>query len=255
MTMFTIGSADPSALDRGAPSALHTQISDAIRANISSGMWPAHHRLKPEPELAADFGVSRGTVRRALSTLIEDGLLRQVQGRGTFVTETLLEPAVAQKLSTLSEDFSSQGVQLLTTVLSVALVDPPPTVAKLLRVVQGQQVMRLVRVRSTDKRSVALLHNYVRTDLTPGIEQLDFAEHSLFGILEGQFHVKIATARRTFSALAAIDEVATALDIAPGAPVQYLEQLTLLADGNPIEYSDVWINSAELRVVSHLSRR
>lgn len=255
MEMFALGSAGSSGLDREAPSALHSQISDAIRANISSGVWPAHHRLKAEPELAAELGVSRGTLRRALATLIEDGLLKQVQGRGTFVTETLLEPAVAQKLSTLSEDFASQGVNLSTTVLSVELIEPPAAIAKLLRLVPGQEAMRLVRVRSTGEKHIALLHNYVRVDLAPGIEQLDFASGSLFGALEGEYQLKIATARRTFSALAATGEVAEALDLAEGAPVQYLEQLTFLVDGRPVEYSDVWIDSAELRVVTHLSRR
>lgn len=255
MEMFALGPHGHSGLDRSGPAALHAQITDAIRANITSGAWPAHHRLKPEPELAAEFGVSRGTLRRAMATLIADGVLRQVQGRGTFVTETLLEPAVSQKLSTLSEDFASQGVQLSTSVRSVGLVEPPLAIARLLRLALGQQVMRLVRVRFTVDKNIALLHNYVRTDIAPGIELLNFEEGSLFGALEGRYQLKIATARRTFSAVAAHAEVAEALGLKEGAPVQYLEQLTILSDGTPAEYSDVWIDSGELRVVTHLSRR
>lgn len=242
-------------LDRHAPSALHSQISDAIRARIVSGTWPPHHRLKAEPELASDLGVSRGTLRRALLTLIDEGLLKQVQGRGTFVTTTLLEPAVAQKLSTLSEDFASQGIRLDTTVISVELVDPPGYVGALLAVPDGDKVLRLIRIRTTDGLPIALLHNYVRTDLAPGIENTDFSTHSLFGTLEGAFRLKIGTARRTFSAQAATPEVALALRVPGSAPVQYLEQLTFLADGVPVEYSDVWINSSELRVVTFLARR
>ncbi|URN13632.1 GntR family transcriptional regulator [Streptomyces radiopugnans] len=78
-------------IKRNVPTAIHAQISEHIRLRIAGGEWPPHYRLKSEPELAQEFGVSRGTVRRALATLIEEGLLRQVRGRGTFVTSTVIE--------------------------------------------------------------------------------------------------------------------------------------------------------------------
>jgi len=235
--------------------ALHSQISDRIRARIASGEWPSNYRLHAEPELATELGVSRGTLRRALATLIEQGLLKQVQGRGTFVTSTLIEPAIAQKLSTLSEDFASQGVDVATTVLTSDLIEAPRPIASLLDVVPGQRVLRLCRLRSTERGAVALLFNYVRTDLTPGIENVDFTANTLFGTLEDRYHLRIASGRRTFTAEEASPEVSEKLGVRVGSPVQYLEQVTYLADGRPVEYSDVWINSKLLRVTSLLSRR
>jgi GntR family transcriptional regulator len=205
--------------------AIHTQISDRIRLKIASGEWPPHYRLKSEPELAQELGVSRGTLRRALSTLIEEGLLRQVRGRGTFVTSTIIEPAIAQKLSTLTEDFARQGVVTETAVIACELMDPPKPVAALLEAGVGSRVLRLVRVQS------------------------------LFGVLEQTYRLKIASARRTFSAEPASDEVSAALGLPEGAPVQYLQQVTYLDDDRPVEYSDVWIHSGRLQVTSLLSRR
>ncbi len=242
-------------LDRDAPVALHSQISERIRTRIAAGEWPAHYRLKSEPELAHDLGVSRGTLRRALTTLIEEGLLRQVRGKGTFVTSTTIEPAIAQKLSTLSEDFANQGIVTETDVIECRLIEPPRPVAALLDVSPGARVLKLVRLRSTDRGPVALLVNYVRADLAPGIEKTDFRTTSLFGTLEGVYHLKIGSARRTFSAEAASGDAASALELPIGAPVQYLQQVTYLADDRPVEYSDVWIHSEKLRVTSLLSRR
>jgi DNA-binding GntR family transcriptional regulator len=116
-------------------------------------------------------------------------------------------------------------------------------------------VLRLVRVRSTENARIALVHNYVRLDMAPGLEEVDFTATTLFGALEGPYQLKLGTAQRTFSAVAAAGEVAEALALPEGAPVQYLEQVTFLTDGRPVECSDVWINSSELRVVTHLSRR
>lgn len=246
---------DQKAIDRDAPVAIHAQISERIRGRVATGEWPAHYRLKTEPELAAELGVSRGTLRRALTTLIEEGLLRQVRGRGTFVTSTTFEPSIAQRLSTLSEDFAHQGVVFDTEVRVCEAITPPRPVAALLDVPVGGEVLRLSRLRSTAGEPVTMLTNYVRLDLTPGIVDTDFARESLFGTLEGRYGLKIGTARRTFSAEAADDDIAAALRLSPGQPVQYLQQVTYLADGRPIEYSDVWIHSGRLKVTSLLSRR
>lgn len=252
--MFRLGRSTAE-LDRAAPTALHVQVSDAIRSLIISGSYPPQHQLKTEPELALDLGVSRGTLRRALSTLIDEGLLTQVHGRGTFVTAPLLEPAVAQKLSTLSEDFASQGIMLDTRVVSSGLDAPPRHVSSMLRVPATEKVFRLERVRNAESAPIALLHNYVRTDLAPGIDRFDFSATTLFGALETQLGLAIGTSRRTFSAIAASSEIAEALAVDEGVPVLYLEQLTLDAGGSPLEYSDLWINSERLRVVTHLARR
>jgi DNA-binding GntR family transcriptional regulator len=171
------------------------------------------------------------------------------------VTSTLIEPAIAQKLSSLSEDFLSQGIDVATTVLACEMLEAPKPVASLLDIVPGQQVLRLERIRSTAAGAVALLNNYVRTDLAPGIELVDFAANSLFGTLEDKFGLRIGSGRRSFTAETATPAVAGALGVELYSPVQYLEQVTYLDDGRPIEYSDVWINSRLLRVTSILARR
>jgi GntR family transcriptional regulator len=242
------------ALQDAGPATLHSRIAAWLRGQIAGGAWPAHHRLPPEPQLAAELGVSRGTVRKALAALIAEGALVQVRGKGTFVTSTVFEPAIAQKLTSLSEDFAAQGVPLHTRVVSADLAVPPPPVAALLQVPAGASILELIRVRSTAEGPVALLANYVRTDRAPGIESVDFTTATLFGTLADRYRLHIASGRRTFSATAADAETADRLEVAPGAPLLYLEQVTYLADGSPIEYSDVWIRSDRMPVTSRLTR-
>ena len=80
----------------------------AFASGSSRGSGRRTTGLPPEPDLAKQLGVSRGTLRRALETLIGEGASRQVVGRGTFVISTVIEPAIAQKLSTLSEHRAAQ---------------------------------------------------------------------------------------------------------------------------------------------------
>lgn len=241
-------------LDREAPTALHTQIADAIRAGIADGSWAVGHRMPPEPDLAAELKVSRGTLRRALSTLTDEGLLSQTPGRGTFVAAKPTAPATEGELRGIAEDFALQGLRVSTTVLSAGVGVPPVGVGTALHVLADEPVVCLRRVRSTDGTPIALLDNYVRADLAPGLESVDFAAETLFDALENRFGLRIGYARRRFAARIASAEVAAQLAIAPGHPVLHLEQTTHLTDGRPVEYSDVWINSDEVSITTTLER-
>ncbi len=251
MATFELGR-DSVSRDNG--EALHVQIADAMRMRIETGEWPPGHRLPPEPALAEEIGVSRGTLRRGLAALLADGLLAQTPGRGTFVATQNAVPAAAQRLSTLAEDIVGQGAELETVVREAGYVRPSAEIARSLRLAPGAEVFRLVRVRGTSDGPIALLHNYVSPELAPGIERHDFTRETLFGILEGVYGLDIAGARRRFSAVLAEGEAAAALGTPEPAALQYLEQLTFLGDGRPVEYSDVWIDSRRLRVAIHLSR-
>lgn len=250
MANFELGRGSVS---RDTGEALHAQIADAVRSRIRSGEWPPGHRLLPEPALAKEIGVSRGTLRRGLSELIEDDLLTRVPGRGTFVAG-LADSTVPQLLSTLAEDFADQGAELDTNVLEIGYVRAQREVADALRLPEGEQVFRLVRVRRTAEGPIALLHNYVTPALAPGIDRIKFTEETLFGVLEERYHLVIDYASRRFSAVAADPATAQAIGLEPGTALQYFEQLTYLDDGDPVEYSNVWIDSRRLNVVVNLFR-
>lgn len=242
-------------LQRFAPEPLHQQISDRMRKNIALGIWPPHYKLKAEPDLATDFGVSRGTLRRAMRTLIEEGLLVQVQGKGTYVpSSTTIEPPIAQDLLSLAEALERIGVTFETEVLSQRLETSPKHVQGLLDLKENQTAFRLERVRSVEGAPVAYLINYVNASLCPKIETYDFTQRTLFGVIEHDYHYTLATGRRTFEATAASEEVSAILRIPQGSPVLYLEQVVYLANGQPIEYSDVWIRGDRLKLSSVLTR-
>jgi len=242
-------------LTRVGPVPLHEQIADHIRQRITSGSWPAHYKVAAEPLVAVEFEVSRGTIRRALKTLIEEGLLIQVQGKGTFVAaSTTIEQPIAQDLLSLSEGLKSQGLNFDTRVIDHRFEIPEPRIAALLEVPKRARVFKLLRRRSVGGVWVAVLANYIRADLCPDLDSHDFESRTLFGVLEEEYQLRIGWARRTFEAQAATGDAARWLEVENGSPILYLEQVSYLADDSPVEYSDVWIRGDRLRLSSILKR-
>lgn len=242
------------ALDRDLPTPIHAQLSDAMRERIRSGAWPVHHRLTAEPALAVELGVSRGTLRRALATLIEEGLLKQVRGRGTFVTAPVAEPQIATRLRSLTEEFADQGIAWRTELLAAGPDELPGLARVFLDIAAPAPTFRLVRIGHTDDGPAAYLVTHVLVDVAPDLATIDFTTTSLFGALEQDLGLRIGSGRRTFSAVAAPQPVAEALGLAAMSPVQYLQQVTYLSDGRAVEYSDVWLDSSRLRITAHLTR-
>lgn len=239
--------------DRSGPDPLHTQIEQFVRALIVDGSWPPRRRLPPEPVLAAQLGVNRGTLRRALAALITQGLLVSQRGRGTFVAP-IAAASIAQRFRSLSEDLTSQGFSFRREVIATETGRLPLPVQTVLRAAPATLGLTLKRVFVADEGPLAYLVNYVRAERCPGIEHLDFERVALFDALATNYGITITEGRRSISAQAASSEVSAQLGIAPGAPVLYLEQVSFTDTGDAIEYSDVWINSSRVTITAVLQR-
>ena len=244
-----------SVLQRDAPDPLHTQISDQLRDLISSRTWPPHHRVLPELQLAKQLGVARGTLRKAVKALVEEGLLVQVQGRGTFVTSRGFSGLVEHDLLSLAEAMSSHGIRAETEVLSRRSVQAGERELALLEVaVPGLHLHHLERLRRAEGSPVAYFVNDVRADLVPALDDRQLATHSLYTLIEQAVGRRIAAGRRTFEARPADADMAERLEVPVGWALQYFEQVTYLDDGRAVEVSEVWVRSDRVRLTSMVSR-
>lgn len=240
------------ALVRDSPLPLYRQLADQLRRHITSGEWPEDYKLKPEPELAEELGVARGTLRQAIGELVAQGRLRQVRGRGTFVTGRRAELPGQESLVTMHELLTASGQEFTTEVLLKEVTAGPRRVRSLLDATIDEELLRLRRRLLVAGEPFVALDNWVRLALAPGLEDRDFAREPLFAALEAA-GVAIGWGQRSFSAAPA-GEMAGLLGTHADAPVLYLEQVTYLVDERPLEYSDVWIRGDKLRVSTILRR-
>jgi len=149
-------------LDQG-PTPLYHQLKDILKSRILSNEVKGNQRLPTEAELCAEYGVSRITVRQALSELMKDGLIYRDRGRGTFVTESaeLKRPELKGSIENLIA--AAKGTR--TRVLSYEEVLSPPRIAKVFQLKKTEKVFHLQLVRFISKGPFGYSFIYFPYDL------------------------------------------------------------------------------------------
>jgi DNA-binding transcriptional regulator YhcF (GntR family) len=128
------------------PVPLHHQVYLDLREAFAASEWRTGDRLPAERELAARYGCSLITVRRALDELAREGRLERAPGRGTFVTEPPIVRDIAARVGFTAE-MRARGLQPYATIVSAGREPAPPVVAAALGLAVGTPVHSLERVR------------------------------------------------------------------------------------------------------------
>ena len=93
----------PAPLRRASGEPLYAQVARDLATQVRRGTIAAGHRLPPEPALARAYGVNRLTVREALTSLTRQGLVRRVQGVGSFVADAPVRHRIGGDEASLTE--------------------------------------------------------------------------------------------------------------------------------------------------------
>jgi DNA-binding GntR family transcriptional regulator len=221
----------------GLPVPKYFTVKEALLAEISAGNWPPGALVPSEPELCQQFGVSRTTIRRAVSELSAEGRLSVVQGRGTFVATPKLEERFVQRAFGLYEDLERRGITVTTRVLRQDVVDPPAEVARRLRLKPGERAHLLVRLRAVHGEPILLSTTYIPEPLCPGLAAEDLSQGSLYRLLKERYGLVIHRGDRRLEAVAAGPQDARLLDIALASPLLLMDSVAYLANGRPFEHS------------------
>lgn len=228
---------------------LYLQIVDSLQAMIDNGSYPVGHRFPTEPVLAATFGVSRLTLRNALTVLEHRGLIDRVVGRhgGTFVRE----PPVERDLTTFAgfaEQMRRSGVVATSELCERARVPAQPDVAEALELENGADVVTVERVRLANGRPVALERAWFPDAQFPGLlaEPLDGA---LYDVLRDRYGRAPTHAREVFEPVVADRRTARLLAVSAGTPLLLVERTAYDATGGPVEYSRDLFLGERTRVV------
>ncbi len=241
-------------IKRSGGAKLYEQVSDYVREKIYSKEWGVHEPIPSEHELMELLQLSRGTVQKGIRTLVDEGLLVQQRGRGTFVTKPVMARPSSNHLVSFAESMEAQDISYKTRPIELRVEPASALCARKLGIAAGERCLFLTRVRSVKGRPVMYIESYLNLVACPGLEAADFAHESLFSAVERTSGMMVGDSEVTYSARVAGKLRGAWLECDEHAPVLNLDQIVRLQDGTPFEWGSVWLPANRCVIVSESQR-
>lgn len=213
---------------------LYRQIKSLITQGLVSGEWRPGEPIPSEVELAGRYGVSQGTVRKAVGELAKEKVLVRQQGKGTFVASHAGERSRFPFLSITPdhEPLADLGAQLL----DLRRVRDPDS-ARVLGIPASSGIFVLSRVLSLNGKPVCYEEVRLPAPRFRGLTAAVIEQHEcmLYSMYESRFAVRMLQAEECVRAVAAPREVAQALKLPAGLPVLQIERIAYTYAREPAE--------------------
>jgi DNA-binding GntR family transcriptional regulator len=237
------------AVDRSSPVPAYHQLARALKARIDHGDWQPSERLPTEVELSQEYGLSRATVRQALSELARDAYVSREQGKGTFVLKTptpllhdlSLPVGLAHRSRTQGFVLDSRVIRLERTTRLV------PSIAEQLGLTAAAPVVELERVMSINGVPSALSLSWLPESLVPDLATAGLIDGSVSTTLRDRYGLLAARYDNLLEVRSADPRQASLLSIAADAPLILLTATSFTAADSPLEASWTYWRSDRVR--------
>lgn len=212
---------------------LYRQVRDRLMRRIADGFWHPGQMLPSESQIAGEFGVSQGTVRKALDEMAAAHILMRRQGRGTFVSEHNEQRVLFQYFKLVPDE----GKRAFPESVALSCQVKAATVEECgaLDLAPGADVIRIRRMRSLHGRPCVCEHIVLPAALFEGLAEAEIP-NNLYALYAGRYGVTIARATEKLKAVGASPADAEVLRLAPGAPVLRVDRLARAIDGRIVEW-------------------
>ncbi len=233
--------------DRSMTTPLWIQVKNTLSDTIDPSV-PTGSQLPSEQTLCAMFGVSRPVVREALDALVSEGLLVKIPRRGVFTAGHKENADFLTNAIGVFDDMTAKGHKVTTRTFQLSRAVATQHEAKMMALLDGADVVRVVRVYLVDGQPLTFTHIVIPGYRAPELENLLQEGQSVFGLLRSRFGLVATRAERWFTASAATDDQAAKLGIVAGQPLIGIESLAYCASGLPLEYYNAVYNPAVARM-------
>lgn len=177
-----------------------SHIAAALRDLIDQGLLAADDPLPSEHDLCEALGVGRSTVRAALASLVDEGLVVRKSGYGTFVAPATMRRSL-NSLYDFSGEVKKAGMTPTSQVLSFECVRPPSAIARALELSDAEKrTYRIERLRWADDIMMSLETSYLPCELFPGLTR-EQAAGSLYRALQKGWGVEAASAKELYESV------------------------------------------------------
>ncbi|WP_350998346.1 histidine utilization repressor [Shewanella sp. TB7-MNA-CIBAN-0143] len=191
------------------------QIKQFILSRIETGEWQENDRVPSENQLTELFACSRMTARRALTELVESGVLERTQGVGTFVAGLKSQSSLLA-IRNIADEIKDRGHGYSVNQLELRQIEASTTVANALGLELGSPVFYSVLVHCEQGLPLQVEERYVNPLLVPDYLQQDFSSHTPHEYLSAV--APLTEAKHTVEAIMANELLQQRLAIAATEP-------------------------------------
>ncbi len=230
---------------------LYKQMKELIRQQIIDGVWSPGMALPSEQQLGKSFGVSQGTIRKALDEMTTENILIRKQGKGTFVSQHSDNRSLFHFFCLVGNDGSK--VVPKSKILSINRTTANRTEVDRLRLDPGDKVMRIKRVRYLGTKPVVCQNISLPVKIFAGLGNKDELPNTLYKLYESDYDVKIVKAVEKLRAVIVKEEHAKLLGIPEGSPVMEADRTAIALDGSHAEWRLSYVNTQSHYYLSELT--
>lgn len=214
---------------------LYQSVYTDLKSNILNKTYPIGTLIPTESELEDIYSVSRTTIRKAISLLVNEGLLSVKQGYGTVVQDFSTTQHLKQ-ITSISETLKQNGHIVTTKNYHIEQISAPDTVRAVLCLSQDEQVYKIDRIICSDDIPTAYITNYLVATFLPGFSESSEIFSGLYHFLESKFNIVLTTAEETLYAKKASFTESLILNIPSDSPLLCSERISYIND-TPFEYT------------------
>ena len=201
----------------------YRKLYELLRKQIVDGIFKEGDLLPSENDLCSQHGLTRPTVRHALDSLLNEGLIKKHKGKGSIVSK---QPKGIGILSVSGTTSAIGRNNLNTKILAKPKVIqwPEPFIFELSETEKEAGCIYLERLRLYDNKPLFYDINYIPNINLPRFTSRNFEDKSLFDILRKHYHIEIKSGEQKLKAIPANELVSSLLIVSVGHPVLSLER-------------------------------
>lgn len=197
---------------------LYHQVAMLLRTELAEGRFEVGAQIPPEHDLMQRFAVSRITIRQAIDSLVQEGVLIRKQGRGTFVLEAPRRNTITELAGTL-DAIETLGESTDVRLLGAAFVACPARIAQAFKIAEPEStILKVERVRSSNGEPFEHLTNWVAPEWASRVNLDELKHKSLVSVLK-RLGAQLDSADQIISATLASPEVSECLGSPIGSPL------------------------------------
>jgi GntR family transcriptional regulator len=233
---------------------LYREVKTRLTRGLAAGEWKPGEAIPSESRLAERFGVSIGTVRKAIDELVAERILLRQQGRGTFVATHTEDRTLFYFFHIVGKDGSRELP--VTELLSFRKARASTVEAEHLAITIGAPVFRVLNLLKLGGRPVLVDDITVPQSLFPDLDENVFGgrDGTIYGLYQARYGITVTRISERISAVHPVARIASLLALAEGTPALVIKRVAYTYGDTPVEYRVSSVNSERHEYLSDLWR-